>query len=87
MVVAAASSAFLGGLLYVYAKNHRALRTPFTLGLVFFAGLLLAQSLGSIYFFWMMSQAGEGPGVAVPMLGLDLAELIGFATLFTVTWH
>ncbi len=87
MAVAAVSSAFLLGLLYVYVKNHRALRTPFTLGLVFFAGLLLVQNLGSVYFFWTMSQAGEGPAVAVPMLGLDMAGLIGFAALFTVTWR
>ena len=67
MVVAAASAAFLAGLLYVYLRNHRQLRSPFTLGLVFFAALLLVQNLGSIYFYYVMSSAGQGSSVAIPM--------------------
>ena len=82
-----ASAVFLSALLYVYVRNHRHLQSAFTLGLVFFAALLLFQSVGSIYFDWMMSQAGEGAGVAVPMLALDAAELVGFVALFFVTWR
>jgi len=87
MAVAAASSAFLVALLSVYARNHHQLRTPFTLGLVFFAILLLIQNVGSIYFDFMMSQWGEGTTVAIPMLVLDLVELVGFVALFFVTWR
>ncbi len=87
MVVAAASAAFLAGLLYVYLRNHRQLRSPFTFGLVFFAALLLVQNLGSIYFYYVMSSAGQGSSVAIPMLALDSAELVGFAALFLVTWR
>lgn len=87
MAVAAASSAFLVALLYVYLRNHRQLRAPFTFGLVFFALLLLAQNLGSIWFDYMMSEWGEGAGIAIPMLVLDLVELVGFAALFVVTWR
>jgi len=87
MVVAAVSAAFLSALLFVYFRNHRQLRSPFTLGLVFFAALLLMQNLGSIYFDLMMSNAGEGSRVAIPMLALDSAELVGFAALFFVTWR
>ncbi len=54
---------------------------------MFFAAVLLVQSLGSIYFDWMMSERGEGAGVALPMLALDVAELVGFAALFVVTWR
>lgn len=71
----------------MYARNHRHLRSAFTLGLVFFAAVLLVQSIGSIYLDWMMAQAGEGAGVALPMLALDTAELVGFAALFFVTWR
>ncbi len=85
--ISAASAVFLSALLAVYLRNHRHLQSAFTLGLVFFAALLLFQSIGSIYFEWMMAQAGEGPNVAVPMLGLDAAELVGFAALFFVTWR
>jgi len=87
MVVAAVSASFLSALLFVYFRNHRQLRSPFTLGLVFFAALLLMQNLGSIYFDLMMSNAGEGSRVAIPMLALDSAELVGFAALFFVTWR
>ncbi len=87
MGVAAASAVFLSALLYVYTRNHRHLQSVFTLGLVFFAAVLLLQSLGSIYLDWMMSMAGEGAGVALPMLALDCAELVGFAALFFVTWR
>jgi hypothetical protein len=86
-VLAAASAVFLTALLFVYLRNHRELRSPFTLGLVFFAVLLLVQNLGSIYFDYMMSEAGQGSGVAIPMLVLNAAELIGFAALFFVTWR
>jgi hypothetical protein len=87
MGAAAISSAFLVALLAVYVKNHRQLRAPFTFGLVFFASLLLIQNLGSIYFDYMMSQAGIGSGIAIPMAILEFVELVGFAALFVVTWH
>ncbi len=78
---------FLAALLYVYVRNHHHLQTVFTMGLVFFAALLLFQSVGSIYFDWMMSQSGAGMSIALPMLTLDVAELVGFAALFWVTWR
>lgn len=87
MAVAAGSAAFLVGLLYVYLRNHRQLQSPFTLGLVFFATLLLVQNLGSIYFYYAMASAGEGSRVALPMLLLECVELVGFAALFLVTWR
>lgn len=87
MVAAAASSAFLVGLLAVYLRNHREIRSPFTLGLVFFAAVLLVQNIGSIYFYYMMNEMGEGARVAVPMLALNGTELVGFAALFFVTWR
>lgn len=87
MGVAAASAVFLAALLYVYVRNHRHLRTAFTFGLVFFAAVLLVQSIGSVYFDWMMAEQGAGSDVALPMLALDAAELIGFAALFFVTWR
>ena len=87
MAVAAVSAAFLAGLLFVYLRNHRQFRSPFTLGLVFFAALLLVQNLGFVYFDFVMANAGEGSRVAIPMLALDSAELVGFAALFFVTWR
>lgn len=87
MVLAAASAILLAALLAVYLDNHRQLRSPFTLGLLFFAALLLVQNLGSVYFYFMMAEAGQGSGVAVPMMILQIVELVGFSTLFYVTWR
>lgn len=81
------SSVLLLGLLLIYVGNHRQLRSPFTLGLVFFAVLLLVQNLGAMYFYYAMNEAGQGASVAVPMFVLNTAELIGFAALFYVTWR
>ncbi len=87
MGVAGVSSALLVGLLYVYVGNHRQLRSPFTLGLVFFASLLLVENLASIYFYFLMNEAREGPAVAVPMLALGLVQVVAFGALFCVTWR
>ena len=87
MVTAGASSVFLCLLLVMYVQNHRHFASPFTLGLVFFAAVLLIQNVGSILFYYMMSDAGEGSGVAVPMLFLNAAELVGFGILFLTTWR
>lgn len=67
--------------------NHRQVHSPFTLGLMFFAGLLLAENVGFSYFYYVMNEWGEGPGMALPMLALNLVELVGFAALFYVTWR
>ncbi len=87
MMTAAASAVLLSLLLFVYRENHRQFRSPFTLGLVFFAAVLLLQNAGSVFFYYMMNQIGEGATVAVPMLTLNTAELIGFAALLFVTWR
>lgn len=86
IVLAAASIAVLVGLLYVYVTNYRHLRSPFSLGLIVFAGLFLLENLAAIYFYVVMSE-NEGPSVAMPMLALSAAELLGFATLFYVSWR
>ncbi len=87
IAVAAASAVLLVALLFVYIRNHRQLRSPFTLGLVLFAALFLVQNVGSVYFYYLMNEWRQGPGIAIPMFVLDAAELIGFAALFYVTWR
>lgn len=87
MITAGVSAVLLSLLLFVYRQNHLQFKSPFTLGLVFFAAVLLLQNVGSVFFYYMMNQMGEGPTVAVPMLTLNTAELIGFAALLFVTWR
>ena len=87
MVVAGGCAVLLGLLLVVYVQNHLQFRSPFTLGLTFFAAVLLLQNLGSILLYNMMNESGEGPAVALPMLILNAAELVGFGVLFFTTWR
>lgn len=87
IALASLSAALLLGIVGVYARNARELRSPFTLGLVAFGTLFLAQSLLSIYVYVSMNDQRMGANVAVPMLALNAAGLAGFAALFYVTWR
>ncbi|HYT01036.1 MAG TPA: hypothetical protein VEO20_10280 [Thermoplasmata archaeon] len=84
--LALASVAVLSGLLYVYVGNFRHLRSAFSLGLIVFAGLFVLENLAAVYFYVVLSES-YGAGVALPMLALNAAELVGFATLFIVSWR
>ena len=87
IILAAASIAVLGALLYIYVGNFRGVRSPFSLGLVVFAALFLFENLAAVYFYVAMNNSGEDASVAVPMMALNAAELVGFATLFYVSWR
>ena len=86
LVLAAGSIALLIGLLYIYIGNYRGLRSPFSAGLIVFAALFIVENLAAMYFYMAMSD-WAGSGVAIPMLALNAAELVGFATLFYVSWR
>ena len=86
--VALASLALLVGLLYVYGRNLRDLRSPLTLGLVAFGVVFVVQNVLAIGMYVMMAEAlNLGANVAMPMLVLNVAGLAGFASLFYVTWR
>ena len=91
IVLAAASSAILIGLLFLYRSNFRTLRSPLSLGLVVFAAAFLAGNLVAIYFYVALNDAltgtGLGSSVAMPMLVLNLLELVGLSTLFYASWR
>ena len=87
VVLATASVAVLLGLMYIYGTNFRSMRSPLSFGLIVFAALFLIQNLAAMYFYVAMNDAGEGASVAIPMLILNAAELVGFATLFYVSWR
>ncbi|HEX9566270.1 MAG TPA: hypothetical protein VGA48_01580 [Thermoplasmata archaeon] len=86
LVLAGASIAVLIGLLYIYVGNYRGLRSPLSAGLIVFAGLFLIENLAAMYFYVALSE-WAGAAVAVPMLALNAAELVGFATLLYVSWR
>jgi len=87
IVLSVVSLGFLGALVYVYARNLRHLRSPFTIGLVAFGALFVLQNLLAIYFYLAMADQNLGANVAMPMLALNLAGVVGFASLFFVSWR
>src|SRR2546422_11764145 len=87
LVLAAASIAVLLGLLYIYVGNFRGLRSPLSAGLIVFATLFLAENLAAIYFYLAMSTWTGSGNYAIPMLALNGAQLVGFATLLYVSWR
>jgi len=87
VVLALASTLVLVGLLYIYVTNFRSVRSPFALGLIVFASLFLLENVAAMYFYTAMNDSLLGASVAIPMLVLNAAELIGFSTLFYVSWR
>lgn len=87
LVLAAASIAVLVGLLYVYGTNFRTLRAPLSLGLLIFAALFLVGNLAAMYFYVSWNGTGFGASVAMPMMILNTVQLVGFVTLFYVSWR
>jgi hypothetical protein len=87
LVLAAASLIFLAALLYVYGTNFRSLRSPLSLGLIIFAALFFIENAAAMYFYVSLADGGFGASVAIPMLALNAVELVGFATLFFISWR
>lgn len=86
LIVGGVSVAFLALLLFVYGKNLRQVRSPFTLGLVVFALLFLVEGLvGISYHFWM-ANVGYGVDVAVPLLTLNAVKAGAFGVLAFISW-
>ena len=84
----------LAGLLYVWGSNWWQLRSKHTLGLVLFAGFLLAENAAAAYLFIMdptlnswITNANAVPRPAqITLAGLRLMEFGGLAFLTWVTW-
>ncbi|HLQ42302.1 MAG TPA: hypothetical protein VK189_05550 [Thermoplasmata archaeon] len=87
LALAAGSIAVLLGLLYIYVGNFRGLRSPLSAGLIVFASLFLLENFAAIYFYLAMSNWTGSASYAIPMLVLNGAELVGFATLLYVSWR
>ncbi len=80
------STLLLLGLLYVYYKNLKHIKSKFTIGLFIFALLFLIQNLVSLYYFITM-MAYYSAEVEVHVFILTLLQAIGFAVLLKITWE
>ena len=80
------STLLLLGLVYIYYKNLRKIKSNFTIGLLIFAILFLAQNLISLFYFITMKNY-YAPEVEIHVFILTLLQTIGFAVLLKITWE
>jgi len=85
-VLTAISVLILGALLHVYIRNLRKIKSRFTIGLLIFAVLFLAQNLVSLYYFISMMDY-YSTEVEIHAFILTLLQVIGFAVLLKITWE
>ena len=80
------STLLLLGLLYVYSKNLKRIKSKFTIGLFIFAVLFLLQNLVSLYFYLTMMEY-YAPQVETHVFIFTLLQTIGFGILLKITWE
>lgn len=76
----------LGSLFAVYVKNHREIRTKYTMGLLLFAGFFLAEATLAVLLYTatgMCQQIGLEQQVR-PVL--STIEALGLLALVWITW-
>ena len=89
MILSAVSVIVLSGLLFVYAKNFRSIKSTFSVGLVLFGVLFLIQNIAfvGLYMAIATSEKNYGLDMAMPMLALNVTQLVGFGVLFRISWQ
>ncbi len=80
------STILLLGLLFIYYKNLRKIKSNFTIGLFVFALLFLIQNIISLYYFITMMNY-YAPEVEIHVFTLTLLQTIGFGILLKITWE
>ena len=85
-VLTGISTILLLGLIYVYYKNLRKIKSNFTIGLLIFAILFLVQNVISLCFFIAM-KSYYVPEVEIHIFTLTLLQTIGFGILLKITWE
>ena len=80
------STVLLLGLIYVYYKNLKKIKSNFTIGLLIFALLFLIQNIISLCYFIAMKNYYV-PEVEIHVFILTLLQAIGFGVLLKITWE
>ena len=76
----------LFGLLFVYYKNLRQIKSKFTIGLFVFAFLFLIQNAISLYYYFTMMEYYV-PEVETHVFILSLLQAAGFLVLLKISWE
>jgi len=83
-VVGLANIGILTAMLVVYGKVYRNTRAIFTIGLMFFVGLLMLHNVIAVYAYFAMEPL-YAIGLLPYFVGIHIAELAGLSILFRVT--
>jgi len=83
-VVSVANVAVLIGLLILYGRTYSSSKAQFTLGLIFFASLLLVQNVIGIYSYVTMAPFFT-EAILPYLFAINIAELAGLGVLLKVT--
>lgn len=80
------------GLLYVYLKTYQRVKAPFTIGLVFFVSLVLAETiLSTISIFIFREFRPPPPQPAGSLVGSQLVQnifrCIAYSILLKISWE
>jgi len=82
--ISVANIFLLSALLIVYAKIYHSSRAIFTVGLMFFASMLLLHNIITVYAYFAMAPL-YAEGLLPYFIVVHLAELVGIAALLKVT--
>ncbi len=83
-IVSITTIIILSVLLYLYAKIFLKSKSTFTIGLMFFAFMLVIQNLIVVYAYFAMSPL-YAPGLLPYFLLIHIAELAGVISLLKIT--
>ena len=74
----------LAALLVIYARVYKNTKATFTIGLIFFVGLLMLHNIIAVYAYFAMEQLYT-IGLLPYFVGIHIAELAGLSVLLRVT--
>ena len=82
--------ALLLGLFYIYWNSYNKIRSEFTLGLIFFALVLLAQNVFETTCLVLLSVSGiynhELIAHSLELSAINIIQFVALSILFKITW-
>ena len=82
--------ALLLGLLHIYWNSYNKIKSEFTLGLIFFALVLLAQNVFETTFLVLLSTSGiydhEFIEHSLKLSAVNITQFVALSILFKITW-
>jgi len=73
-------------LLYIYLQNYAKMKSKYTIGLMFFAFILLVQSAMGLYFDTTMVMYSTPQATSIATL-LEAIKAVSFAILLWISWE